>query len=65
MIRFLKRGQTLPPQTKPAEPQCCETCRFHVRQSCHRFPPALHAKGYLGRSWPAVEWGDWCGEWKP
>lgn len=32
----------------------CNTCKFMVGNTCHRFPPP----------WPVVDQQDWCGEWK-
>ena len=49
--------------------QSCSICRYYKADlpfapndggRCHRNPPQL---GVRGEQWPAVNAGDWCGEW--
>lgn len=49
----------------------CETCRYHDRGQCKRFPPIMvpwprdnqHPIMYEpATTWPLVEEDDWCGE---
>jgi len=47
----------------PATKECCATCHFYREGECRSHHPWA---SFLDHDavWPAVEPGNWCGEWK-
>ena len=54
----------------PAETRTCSNCIYYNAgdEACHHAPPNSVPKydqaGYSA-NWPAVDAGDWCGQWAP